>query len=266
MDVDPDWPHDDPELSSQSSSEEVSSSGASPNSVSSRSTAEDTQSSRMDTIDLTVETTLASKMRMSCEPIYHGTPEDRITDEQSESWLRRSPWVNGVRELSEVVVDTIVYRAAMTVELLDGAYLKIEKFVEREDVGIVMYGRWLLMACDSRLEPYIPRVRGELVWIGDETRPVYIDQVKRIRKIRFTNKRRRAWDNHEHLVCRLKLTTRTRQWLPGPNEQRDREPLGAEEIFIEYLSPDEADPELSSTNKSLREVWRGETTPLGTGR
>lgn len=267
MDVDPDWPHNEPELSYQSSSsDEVSSPGASPKSVSSQSTVEVMQNSSMDTIDLTVETDLAAKLQKSCEPIYHGNPKESVTDAQAEAWLKRSPSVHGARELNEIEVNSIVYRAFMTVELLDGAYLRIEKLVETREFGIVLHGRWLLMACDQRLEPYVPRVRGELVWIGNELRPVYLDQVKSIRRIRFTNKRRRNWENHEHLVCRLKLTTRARQWTPGANDQAGREPLGAEEVFIEYLSPDEADPELTSTNKSLREAWRGETTPFGAGR
>ncbi|KAJ5180158.1 hypothetical protein N7492_003368 [Penicillium capsulatum] len=266
MDTGQDWPHDEPELSYQSSSDEASSSEASQSSMSSQTTMDDAQNAAMDIVDLTVETSLASRLKDSCEPIYGADRDSPLNDAQSESWLRRNQREGGSRDLKEAVVDSIVYRPSMTVEILDGSFLKIERLAEIEDNQIVMYGRWMLLACDKRLEAYIPRVRGELVWIGHERRPVYLDQVKCIRKIRFTNKRRRAWESHEHLVCRLKLTDRTGEYSSGPNEPRDREPLGAAEVLIEYLCPDEADPELTTPNRNLREQWRGESVPFGAGR
>lgn len=190
-------------------------------------------------------------------------PTDTTTDKPRKISIR---FCLRYREVDEAVFDGIIYRPGMSFELNDDSYLRVETITQRRDHEILFHGLRFFMTTDNRVDAYIPKFRGELVWFTHITDPIPIDEIKRVCRIRITNTRLQEWKDHEHLICRLKFTIRD-QHIPPPeqNGQPDREPLGAAETFIEWISPEELDLGYGSSSKELRDAWRGagNTIPFG---
>ncbi|KAJ5330783.1 hypothetical protein N7476_000566 [Penicillium atrosanguineum] len=186
-------------------------------------------------------------------------PADCMTDDQFEGWLPCSPRDRPTHDIHEAIVDGIVYRPSMSLKLLDDSYLRIET-IRRQNGEYVLYGRHLLDMTDRRADDYLPRVKGELVWITKVARPVSVNEVAVHQDIRFTNERT-DWQDHEDLVCRLRVTVRLRDEPPV----RRRDPLNADERIVEYLSFEESDAGEGWASTDLRDCWRGpgETVPFG---
>ena len=187
------------------------------------------------------------------------TVDDCMTDEQITQWLRSQQRGNLTGDLAEAIVNDIVYRPSMSLELKNGNYLRIDRIRRRRKVYF-LYGRHL-MKSTSIVESCVPRCKGELIWLPQRTEPICMDQVKSFCKIQFTNFRRRHWQDHDGLVCRLKMTQRTRDMV-----QTDlRESLVSPELAIEYLAFEETDQNFGFTAQELRDNWRGanRTTPFG---
>jgi len=184
---------------------------------------------------------------------------DCMTDDEFDAWLRCAPRERPTNEIEEAVVDDIVYRPSMSLQLRDSSYLRIERICRRGG-EYFLYGRHLLATTDSRTEDHIPRVKGELVWMTTSSGPFSVDEIAGHRGIRFTNERT-DWNDHEDLVCRLKMTVRLQHDPPV----RGRYPLNADERVIEYLAFEESDPGQGWVSTALRDCWRGpgETVPFG---
>lgn len=186
-------------------------------------------------------------------------PADCMTDEEFNTWLPCSPRERSTHEILEADVDGIVCRPSMSLKLHDRSYLRIER-IRRRSGQYFFYGRHLMEMTDRRTENYMPKVKGELVWVVNSAGPFSLDEVAGHQNIRFTNERT-DWYDHEDLVCRLKMTVRLRHEPPV----RRRDPLNADERIIEYLSFDESDPGQRWASTDLRDCWRGpgETVPFG---
>jgi DNA (cytosine-5)-methyltransferase 1 len=184
---------------------------------------------------------------------------DCMTDDEFQAWLPCRPRERPTHNIQEAVVDGIVYRPSMSLKLRDNSYLRIEQ-IRRRSGEYFLYGRHLLATTDRRTEKYIPKVKGELVWMTNAAGPVSLDEVAGHQGIRFTNERT-DWHDHEDLVCRLKVTVRARNEPPV----RRRDPLNADERIIEYLSFEDSDPGQGWASTDLRDCWRGpaETVPFG---
>lgn len=119
-----------------------------------------------------------------------------------------------------------------------------------------MTGRWLFhstLAAD--VLGFLPRLRGELIWLKYEHRVVHFQAVKGICNIVFTNARPKEWEHRKDLICRLALNI---------YDHETSVTLG-ERGCVEYLTPQQADARYSWAQNVLREKWRGEghTVPLG---
>lgn len=193
---------------------------------------------------------------------FHTNPGDWMTDAQFADWLLLSPRENPNSEVAEAVVEGIVYRPSMSLQLRDGSYLRIESICRRRG-QYFLYGRHLMESTDRRVEGYTPKTAGELVWMTKFTGPFSLDEVKEFRRISFTNSRTN-WIGHVGLVCRLKMTVGEGTWTPTEGS-RHREPLNAERHSIEYLTFEEADDGHRWSSTELRDSWRGpnETVPFG---
>lgn len=188
-------------------------------------------------------------------------PADCMADDEFRTWLSCSFGERATHDIQEVVVDSIVYRPSMSLKLHDNSYLRIET-IRCRGGEYFLRGRHLFAMTDSRMEGYLPKVKGELVWMENSARPVTLDEVASHQSIRFTNERT-DWHGHEDLVCRLKVEIRLRDQPPT----RRRDPLNADESIVEYLSFEESDPGEGCASRDLRDCWRGpgETVPFGAG-
>lgn len=148
-------------------------------------------------------------------------------------------------------------RPSMSVELVDGSYLRIEK-IFREDGEEFLRGRYLLKTTDQRVSAYVPKVHGELVWVTTLVGHVPVEHVKRTREIHFTNARSN-WQSHSNLLCRLKFAENLRTSTTTRRHERVYEP----ERSVEYLAFEETDEGYGWTSMELRNDWRGSTTPFG---
>lgn len=148
-------------------------------------------------------------------------------------------------------------RPSMSVELVDGSYLRIER-IFRENGEELLRGRYLLQTTDRRVSAYVPKVRGELIWVTSLVGHVPVEHVKRMTEIHFTNARFN-WQPHSGLLCRLKFAESLRMSTTTRRHERVYEP----ERSVEHLSFHETDDGYGWTSMELRNDWRGSTTPFG---
>jgi DNA (cytosine-5)-methyltransferase 1 len=193
--------------------------------------------------------------------IFKINPADCMTDDEFRAWLPCSFEKRATHNVQELVVDSIVYQPSMSLKLHDNSYLRIET-IRCRDGEYFLRGRHLFAMTDSRMEGYLPKVKGELVWMENAARPISLDEVASHQNIQFTNERT-DWHDHDDLVCRLKVEIRLRDQPPT----RRRDPLNADESIVEYLSFKESDPGEGRASWDLRDCWRGpgETFPFGAG-
>ncbi|KAJ5674651.1 uncharacterized protein N7477_004585 [Penicillium maclennaniae] len=186
-------------------------------------------------------------------------PADCMTDDEFQAWLSCSPRALPTQDTQEAIADGIVYRPSMSLKLLDDSFFRIET-ISRRNGDYILYGRHLLSMIDRRADNYLPKVEGELVWMTSLARAVSLNEVAGHQSIRFTNERT-DWQDHEDLVCRLKLTVRLRDEPPV----RDRDALNADDRMVEYISFEESDAGEGWASTDLRDCWRGpgETVPFG---
>lgn len=184
---------------------------------------------------------------------------DCMTDDEFQAWLPCSPRDRLTHDTQVAIVDGIVYRPSMSLKLLDNSYLRIAT-ISRHNGEYVLYGNHLLAMTDCRADDYLPKVKGELIWITSVARPVSLNEVAGHESIRFTNERT-DWQDHDDLVCRLRVTVRLRDEPPV----RSRDALNADERIVEYISEEESDPGEGWASTDLRDCWRGpgETVPFG---
>ncbi|KAJ5595395.1 uncharacterized protein N7459_001603 [Penicillium hispanicum] len=209
-------------------------------------------------IDKTINTSLSAKLGQ-IYAFQHGSLGDRTKEVQRNDWLTLQRRECPTQGLAEAVVDDIVYRPSMTVELRNGNYLRIE--VIRSRCGVFfLYGRYLMKSTEIP-DRYVPNCKGELIWLPQRTEPISLDQIKGFCKVVFTNFRKHDWKDHDHLVCRLKVIWRSRDMIRTDL----REALVTPENTIEYLLPEETDKGFGLTSRELRDNWRGvdRTKPFG---
>ncbi|KAJ5612286.1 hypothetical protein N7510_005480 [Penicillium lagena] len=209
-------------------------------------------------IDLTledeVEIALPDKLTRECR-IGGFNLADFLTDDQYIQYLEQLKQLEQQpKEISEVVVDYVVYKPGVSVLLQDDSFLRIEKVLQKGE-EVIFHGRYLLANTDPRVKNHIehgiPKKYYELVWIAHENELMPLKQVKRICNIRFTNLRTTI--NHTDLICRLKLT-----FMP-----KNVACTTKDEYAIEYLRYEEADEGCRMSSADLRTQWRGHTVSFG---
>ncbi|KAL4884000.1 S-adenosyl-L-methionine-dependent methyltransferase [Aspergillus karnatakaensis] len=195
---------------------------------------------------------------------------DYLTDEGYkallENWAQAAaaspPGIEAVQKkrLDEACVDGIVYVPGQSIELHDDTFLRITSVWENPDGEIYFEGRRLrlLESLEDQngnedgetILTYFPRWQNELVWMLDEVDDVPLGIVRHFVTIHFTNHSPMDQDPHKilypsHLYCRLKER-------PGTS--------------VEYLTFEEADVKHRIPPATLRNSWRGETTPFGSNK
>lgn len=194
---------------------------------------------------------------------FHPPSGRNVSKEETRTSITVNLRDSSVNDSSVIEIDQdpqdIELRPSMSVLLEDGSYLRIEKVIV-EDGKHFLSGRYLLQTNDHRVNAFVPKVAGELIWVTNVTTRFSVDQVRGIRNIRFTNARS-TWQPLTDFLCRLKLIEGIRGSLTTRVHERHYEA----EHAVEYLTVDETDEGYGWSATVLRDDWRGvgETTLFG---
>ncbi|KAJ5545534.1 hypothetical protein N7461_007838 [Penicillium sp. DV-2018c] len=191
--------------------------------------------------------------------------DDSSTDQSSRGSSPRGEHINSRSsspDVTEVVVGGIVYKAGMSLELVDGSFLRVQGVIPHPH-NVRFFGRRLYRTTHPEAKTYLPKVHNELIWLTQNTDHVSLKSVKRIVSIAFTNFRTDFANipsqEKGRLACRLKLTIRQ----SGVIIDDGHLPLTAEQCAIEWLNLSESDFGLGLPSHQLRHDWRGPTVPFG---